>query len=71
MSKATRQQFKRRLRNARMRGEVVSANEFRSYLAHKKLMKQMRSEENCQGHYASAQDGKICGGCGVHVDALH
>jgi len=28
------------------------------------------TEETCPGHVASADDSKVCGRCGVHVDSL-
>ena len=27
-------------------------------------------EKNCTGHVASAEDPKVCGKCGVHIDEL-
>lgn len=28
------------------------------------------NEDECPGHVASEQDGKVCGNCGVHIDSL-
>lgn len=28
------------------------------------------AEENCPGHVASANDPKVCGRCGTHIDSL-
>ena len=31
---------------------------------------QIPDENDCPGHVASADDKKICGRCGVHIDSL-
>jgi hypothetical protein len=31
---------------------------------------QVFGDENCPGHVASESDPKICGRCGIHIDAL-